>query len=67
MYTASLRPIEYHDPWALDFDTRFRTLLAGSPKILKFYAGVQLQTYVTSKQYATHSCASSISASPPPI
>lgn len=32
---------------------------AGTPKIVSFYAGVQLAAYITSRQYTTHACAPS--------
>jgi alpha-galactosidase len=43
----------------VDYDLTAGTatfLFAGTPKIVRFYAGVQLASYVTSTQYATHAC-----------
>ena len=45
MFPLSLPPVPYTDPWNIDFDARYRDLMAGSPRIAYYYAKPDMSTF----------------------
>jgi glycosyltransferase involved in cell wall biosynthesis len=61
MFTATVDPVEYRDPWQLDFDTRLAMLCKGSPRAAYLYELPDTSTF----RYRVFNIAQTLAAAGP--